>query len=205
MCPGVWWGRSGTPCAWHWKKCLEEQGTQFNWRGDGNSSCCCPGFCCIAPRGGLKSKLTERFDKFVRGEWVQLLHASVHCDEQAAVVRRRKGRRGDDLERRAIRALNFVQLGELSSASQALEGAEIAPGTEDILTALRKSGGGVRGIVAGDVVRRLVSRTIALWNQRLRSATLSPLPKNTDYFVLLCLPPGVVLDIREGQPRPPSD
>ena len=53
---------------------------------------------------------------------------SVQCDEQAAVIRRRKGRRGDDLERRAIFALNFVQVGELSSA-RALEGAEIAPDT----------------------------------------------------------------------------
>ena len=90
------------------------------------------------PRGGLisKSKLAERFDKFARGEWVQLIHASVQCDEQAAVIRRRKGRRGDDLERRAIRALHFVQVGELSSARQALEGAEVAPGTEDTLKKL---------------------------------------------------------------------
>ena len=29
------------------------------------------------------------------------------------------------------------------------------------LTALRKTGGGVRGIVAGDVIRRLTSRTMA--------------------------------------------
>ena len=140
------------------------------------------------PPRWVEVQIDRTIRQICSGRVVQLLHASVQCDEQAAVVRRRKGRRGDDLERRAIRALNFVQLGELSSASQALEGAEIAPGTEDILTALRKSGGGVRGIVAGDVVRRLVSRTIALWNQRLRSATLSPLPKNTDYFVLLCLP-----------------
>ena len=86
------------------------------------------------PRGGLisKSKLTERFDKFAWGEWVQLIHASVQCDEQAAVIRRRKGRRGDDLERRAIKALNFVQVGELSSARQAPEGAEVAPGTETL-------------------------------------------------------------------------
>ena len=89
-------------------------------------------------RGGLisKSKLTERFDKFARGEWVQLIHASVQCDEQVAVIRRRKGRRGDDLERRAIRALNFVRVGELFSARQALEGAEVAPGTEDTLKKL---------------------------------------------------------------------
>ena len=46
------------------------------------------------PRGGLisKSKLSERFDKFARGEWMQLIRASIQCDEQAAVGRRRKGR-----------------------------------------------------------------------------------------------------------------
>ena len=55
----------------------------------------------------------------------------VQCDEQAAVIRRRKGRRGDDLERRATRALNFVQVGEFYSARQAQEGAEVAPGTKD--------------------------------------------------------------------------
>ena len=80
------------------------------------------------PRGGLiaKSKLAERFDKFNRGEWAQLIRASVECDEQAVVSRRRKRRGGDDLERRATRAFNLVQVGELSSARQALEGAEIA-------------------------------------------------------------------------------
>ena len=36
----------------------------------------------------------------------------------------------NNLERRAIRALNFVQVGELSSARQALEGAEITPGND---------------------------------------------------------------------------
>ena len=47
------------------------------------------------PRGGLisKSKLSERFDKFARREWMQLIRASIQCDEQAVVGRRRKGRR----------------------------------------------------------------------------------------------------------------
>ena len=39
----------------------------------------------------------------------------------------------DPCERSAIRALNIVQVVELSSAHQALEGAEVAPGTENIL------------------------------------------------------------------------
>ena len=90
------------------------------------------------PRGGLvsKAKLSERFDKFVRGEWNQLIRASMQCDEEAAVSRRRKGRRSNDSEQRAIRALNFVQVGELSAARQALEGAEIAPGNDDTLKQL---------------------------------------------------------------------
>ena len=60
----------------------------------------------------------------------------MECDEQAAVSRRRKRRGGHDLERRATRAHNLVQVGELSSARQALEGAEIAPGTKDTLSKL---------------------------------------------------------------------
>ena len=67
---------------------------------------------------------------------MQLIRASIQCDEQVAVGRRRKGRRANDLERRTIRALNFLQVGELSSARQALEGAEIAPGNDDILKQL---------------------------------------------------------------------
>ena len=57
----------------------------------------------------LKVHVDRTFRPFARGVWVQLIHASVQCDEQATVIRRRKGRRGDDLERRAIKALNFVR------------------------------------------------------------------------------------------------
>ena len=60
-----------------------------------------------------------------------LLRASQFFDEQAAVARRRGRRRaGDDTEKRALRVLSLTQLGGLSSARQALEGASIAPGTE---------------------------------------------------------------------------
>ena len=51
---------------------------------------------------------------------VQLIRASIQCDEQVAVGRSGKGRRANDLERRTVRALNFVQVGELSTAHQAL-------------------------------------------------------------------------------------
>ena len=61
-----------------------------------------------------------------------MIEASRRCDEEAAVSRRRRRRRGfDELERRAARAEMLVGLGELSSARQALEGADLAPGTEN--------------------------------------------------------------------------
>ena len=84
-------------------------------------------------RGGLISrlKLSQRFETFVQGEWMALLRSGQCCDEQASVERRRVGRRiGDDVERRALRALSLTQMGELSSARQALNGAAIAPGIE---------------------------------------------------------------------------
>ena len=91
------------------------------------------------PRGGLVSrdKLVRRFDMFSRGEWSGLIEASAACDLQAAVGRRRRRRRpGDDLERRAARAEMLVHLGELSSARQALEGASVAPGSDQTLAML---------------------------------------------------------------------
>ena len=49
---------------------------------------------------------------------------------------RGRRRRQDDLELRAIRAERLVQVGELSSARQALEGAALAPGNEATLRQL---------------------------------------------------------------------
>ena len=57
---------------------------------------------------------------------------NVDRDKQEAVSRRRRRRRGfDELERLAARAEMLVGLGELSSARQALEGANLAPGAEN--------------------------------------------------------------------------
>ena len=93
------------------------------------------------PGGGFlsKTKLRARFEVFSRGEWSQLLRASAQCDEKAAVGRRRRRRRrsGDDVEQRAMRAEMLIQLGELSSTRQVLEGCEIAPGTTETLSALK--------------------------------------------------------------------
>ena len=90
-------------------------------------------------RGGLisKEKLGARFQLFAHCQWAELLAASATCDEQAAVGRRRRRRaNGDDLERRAKRAELLVGMGELSYARQALEGAELAPGTNETLQML---------------------------------------------------------------------
>ena len=81
------------------------------------------------PRGGLisRDKLARRFEVFARGEWNELLSASRLCDEQAT-----SRRAGDEKKR----ALSLIQMGELSSARQALEGAAVAPGTEETREAL---------------------------------------------------------------------
>ena len=90
------------------------------------------------PRGGLiaKDKLHQRFQSFVRGEWLMLLEASGRCYEEAAIARRRRRHQGDDVQKRAGRADLKVALGELSSSRQALEGGEIAPGTRATLQQL---------------------------------------------------------------------
>ena len=79
-------------------------------------------------RGGNvhKEKLSKRFQDFSEGRWTQLLAASRQCAEDVSQAQRRKRRRHrpeEELGRRAARALALVQLGELSSGRQALEGA----------------------------------------------------------------------------------
>ena len=71
------------------------------------------------------------------------MEASRICDEQAAQSRRRVRRRAqDDLELRAIRAERLVQVGELSSARQVLEGAALAPGNQATVRQLTDAGSG---------------------------------------------------------------
>ena len=65
-----------------------------------------------------------------------LLEASAHCDEQTAIARRRRRGQGDDVQKKVARAELKVALGELSSARQALEGEEVAPGTRETLQQL---------------------------------------------------------------------
>ena len=91
-------------------------------------------------RGGLVSKkdLELRFRSFQTGQWRQLLNtsASTTAKIHQRSVRRRRHQREETVERRAIRALSRVNLGELSAARQALEGASLAPGTHATLWAL---------------------------------------------------------------------
>ena len=92
------------------------------------------------PRGGLvaQKKLEERFAAFAAGRWAELFRASREADVQASAqtVRRRRREFTDALSRRAQRAVSFVQMGELSAARQALEGAQLAPATLATLAAL---------------------------------------------------------------------
>ena len=92
------------------------------------------------PRGGSisREKLTDRFAKFAGGEWTELSAWSHACAEEAAVASRGRQRRPEDQEElRAARALALVQLGELSSARQSLEGAELAPANAHTLQELQ--------------------------------------------------------------------
>ena len=89
---------------------------------------------CRPPRGGLipRKRLEERLAAFNVGDWVNLIEFSLECGMQGAVAQSRKRRRGrqNDVENRAARALHLAQMGELSSARQALEATPVAPGNE---------------------------------------------------------------------------
>ena len=92
------------------------------------------------PRGGFvhKCQLTERFARFSRGQWIELLLASQASSENARRAQFRRNRTAvDSVERRAERAFCLAQLGELSSARQALEGDAVALGNDQTLQALR--------------------------------------------------------------------
>ena len=92
-------------------------------------------------RGGLvpKGKLKERFNLFTQGRWEDLIFASQQCDADALKVssRRRRTQQGDSVEKRADRASDLIQMGELSAARHALEGDLIAPGNRQTLNALQ--------------------------------------------------------------------
>ena len=83
--------------------------------------------------------MQARCDAFNSGAWRSLIDDSMRVAHQASVSasRKRRRERGDDLDRRARRALQLVQLGECSAGRQALEGAQVAQGDAATLRSLR--------------------------------------------------------------------
>ena len=92
------------------------------------------------PVGGNIStqKLSQRFQDFARAQWAQLLDARRFL-RQIVIVRDGVTATGrtQDVEKRAAKVSMVVQLGEFSSAREALEGADLAPSTRATLAALR--------------------------------------------------------------------
>ena len=83
-------------------------------------------------RGGVvpRKKLEGRIRQFQEGDWISLLNNSANCAAQAKVA----GPGGGTVQTkpRAARAMSLVQVGELSAARQALEGAALARETSPL-------------------------------------------------------------------------
>ena len=92
------------------------------------------------PRGGQvpKRQLEERFSMFSAGQWAELVRNSLATSATGsqAAIRRRRRRNHDDVRKRADRALQLVQMGELSAGRLALDGAQVAGGDDATLKAL---------------------------------------------------------------------
>ena len=88
--------------------------------------------------------------------------------------RARRRNQDGDLERRTERAHRLVQLGELSSARQALEGSDLAPGNRNTLEALQARPGLPRDPLPDDIVGHMPARAFELnearFGQNLRSS-----------------------------------
>ena len=130
------------------------------------------------PRGGSigKERLAHRFARFNNGHRIDLICGSRECDQEFARVSwcaRRRNQDGDS-ERRTERAHRLVQLGELSSARQALEGSDLAPGNRNTLEALQASPGLPREPLPDDIVGHVPARASELeearFGQNLRSS-----------------------------------
>ena len=73
-------------------------------------------------------QLETRFRQFPNRDWHTLLTDSARCAEQSHTHSVRARSQPDGVQR-ASRAMSLVQVGELSAAPQALEGAALAPGS----------------------------------------------------------------------------
>ena len=89
-------------------------------------------------QGVPKTRLMERVSLFHNGQWCELVERSAVDAEIAHLAACKKRRRvKSGMEHRASRAFRCVLDGELSAGRQALEGAEVAPGTRETVDALR--------------------------------------------------------------------
>ena len=90
------------------------------------------------PRGGKipPKQLEGRMQRFSEGRWLELLAESEEACRIARTAAVRKRRRGSDQDRKVARAESLVMVGELSSARQVLESADLAPGNLSTLRAL---------------------------------------------------------------------
>ena len=116
------------------------------------------------PRGGAihRQKLEKRFVWFVAARWLDLVESARRAEElaQQSSVRRRRGESTDDLAKCVERVVALVQMGEVSRARQALEGAQLAPGTLATLRALTNPRKRML------VLREVLSKTIQELQQR---------------------------------------
>ena len=76
-----------------------------------------------------RKQLEARLGQFQAGDWMSLLNESAQCAQKAHTnsVRLRRRSQPDEAQR-AARTLSLVQVAELSTARQALEGTALAPG-----------------------------------------------------------------------------
>ena len=80
-----------------------------------------------------KKILETRFHPFQTSQSHELLEDSV---SNTSKIHQRSVQQGDGMEKRANRVLSLVQMGELSAARQALDGAPVVPATLATLHAL---------------------------------------------------------------------
>ena len=89
-------------------------------------------------RGGRVPRIGGAVPEVQRSQWAELIEASASLSTRGseAAVRRRRRDQGDNVSKRAERALELVQMGELSTGLSVLEGAQIAPGHDGTYKAL---------------------------------------------------------------------
>ena len=141
----------------------------------------------------------KRFQMFANGQWQELFRFGVQCAEEMGNARRRHRRRVTDSEaKRGERAFMLAQLGVLSSARQALEGAELAAGNLETLEGLRRRPAQFRDLLPDSIVHHAPASEFELDEARFgrnlrsarRGAAVGPSGMTSEYFrFLLASPP----------------